>query len=561
MIRSLLIGLVFSIFFLPVLAQEGGSTKDDKGEFSGNFQTTNQFYVRDSSIGATTTQYQKQLSSTDAWLWLNYKRNGYTFTARFDLFNNSPLQNPQEAFTRSGLGIYSVRKDLENMSITVGYFYDQFASGMVFRSYEDRNLGLDFAVQGAHLKFTPTPNTTIKAFTGLQKYRFDLRPVVLKGVNAEHHFDINETFSLEPGASFVNRTIDPTTMNSMAASINNYSLENRFYPKYNVFVYNVYNTLRYKNFSWYLELAAKTPEAIINPNNDRMELHEGNVLLTSMSYSTKGFGVNAQYRRIEKFSFRTSPEENQNLGMIAYLPSITRQNVYRLLARYNAFTQEFGENGLQLELSYKPKFLKKHQTQINFNSSLATPLDGFRGKTVNPVNMDADTNRYFREYYFELQHKFTKKFKLLIGYQLINYNQRLFEAKPGVPYVRAQTVFGEATYKLTNSHSIRVESQFLQTGEDLGNFVNGLVEFNMAPHYSFSFGDMVNVSPGYRNQPPPGEDFDIVHYWNLFMAYTEKNTRFTAGYIRQVEGVNCTGGVCRVEPAFSGVRLTLTTNF
>ena len=45
------------------------------------------------------------------------------------------------------------------------------------------------------------------------------------------------------------------------------------------------------------------------------------------------------------------------------------------------------------------------------------------------------------------------------------------------------------------------------------------------------------------------------------MAVTQKNTRFTAGYIRQVEGVNCTGGVCRVEPAFSGVRLTLTTNF
>jgi hypothetical protein len=535
--------------------------KEDKGEFSGNFQTTNQFYVRDSAIGATTTQYEKELSSTDAWLLLNYKKSGYTFTVRFDLFNNSPLLNPQEAYTRSGIGFWSVNKKIDKVSLTAGYFYDQFASGMVFRSYEDRNLGLDFAVQGVHLKYTPTENTTVKAFTGLQKFRFDLRPMVIKGVNAEHLIPITENLSTEVGASLVNRTIDQNTMNIMASTINNYELEQRFYPKYNAFVYNLYNTLRFKDVTWYAEYAAKTPEAIINPNNNLMELHEGKVLLTNLSYSTKGFGITGQYRYIDKFSFRTSPLENQNLGMIAYLPSITRQNVYRLLARYNAFTQEFGENGLQLDLTWRPKFLKKHQTQLNFNSSIATPQGYFKGSTVSPFNFEADSNRYFREYYFEIQHKFTKKFKVLLGYQLINYNQKLFEAKPGVPYVVANTIFGEATYKLTGKKSIRFEAQYLKTEQDLGSFANALIEFNMAPHWSFSAGDMVNVSPGARNKPAAGKDFELIHYWNVFGAYTKKNTRLTGGYIKQVEGVNCAGGVCRVEPAFSGVRLTMTTNF
>jgi hypothetical protein len=560
MIKKLILSIFSVAFFFATQAQDGDK-KTDKGEFSGNFQTTNQFYVKDSSIGATTTQYQKELSSTDAWLLLNYKVSGYTFTVRYDMFNNSPLLNPQEAYTKSGIGMYSVRKDMEKMSITAGYFYDQFASGMVFRSYEDRNLGLDFAIQGAHIKYRPTENTTIKAFTGLQKFRFDLRPMVVKGINAEHHFDVNEGLSFEPGFSVVNRTIDQQTMNVIASSINNYDIEQRFYPKYNVFVYNVYNTLRYKNFTWYLELAQKTPEAIVNPNTDLMELQEGKAYLTSLSYSTKGFGINAQYRYIDRFSFRTSPLENQNLGMIAYLPSITRQNVYRLLARYNAFTQEWGENGLQVDVTYKPKALKKFGTQFNFNTSISTPLGFFKGNTVSPINFEADTNRYFREYYFEVQHKFTKKFKVLLGYQLINYNQSLFEAKPSVPYVISNTFFGEATYKITPSKSVRIESQYLRTEEDLGSFVNGLVEFNIAPHYSFSFGDMVNVDPGARNKPAAGGKFEIVHYWNIFGAYTYKNTRFTGGYIRQVEGVNCTGGVCRVEPAFSGVRVTLSTNF
>jgi hypothetical protein len=561
MLRKLVLSTLGLFLIGSIAFAQEGEKKAEKGEFSGNFQTTNQFYVKDSAIGATTTQYQRELSSADAWLLLNYKISGYTFTARFDLFNNSPLLNPQEAYTRSGLGIYSVRKDIDNLSITAGYFYDQFASGMVFRAFEDRNLGLDFGVQGVHVKYTPTENTTIKAFTGLQKFRFDLRPVVLKGANAEHHFGITENFSLEPGTSIVNRTIDQNTMNVMAATINNYKLEQRFNPTYNVFVYNVYNTLRYKNLSWYLELAEKTPEAIVNPNNDLMELHKGKAYLTSLSYSQKGFGVNAQYRYIDRFSLRTSPLENQNLGMIAYLPSVTRQNVYRLLARYNAFTQEWGENGFQLDLTYKPKALKKYQTQLNFNTSITTPLGSFQGNTVNPVNFEADSNRYFREYYVELQHKFTKKFKLLLGYQLINYNQRLFEAKPGVPYVVANTIFGEATYKLSNNKSIRFETQYLETKEDLGSFINGSLEFNIAPNYSFSIGDMLNVKPGARNKPSGENKFEMIHYWNVFGAYTFKSTRFTGGYIKQVEGVNCTGGVCRVEPAFSGVRLTLMTNF
>ncbi len=557
--KNRLLTLTLLVLGLHVFAQEP-EKKTDKGEFSGNFQTNVQFYVKDSSIGATTTQYQKELSSTDAWLLLNYKYSGYLFTARFDMFNNSPLWNPQEAYTKSGIGIWTISKDIEKLNVTAGYFYDQFASGMVFRAYEDRNIGLDFGIQGVRLRWQPTSNTIVKAFTGMQKYRFDLRPVVLKGFNAEQHYDIGDNFSVEPGASLVNRTIDNNTMNIMAATINNYDLADRFFPKYNVFVYNVYNTLRYKNFSWYFEYAAKTEEAIINPINNQMELHPGNVILTSMSYSTKGLGLNVQYRHIDKFSFRTSPIENQNLGMIAYMPSITRQNVYRLLARYNAFTQEFGENGLQLEFSWKPKFLKKYQTQFNFNTSLATGIGNFKKNTINPLNSDPDTARYFREFYFEVQHRFNKSFKLLLGLQNINYNQQLFEAKAAVPYVIANTVFGEATYKLSQRKSLRIEAQYLKTKQDLGSFANGLLEYNFAP-LSVSVGDMVNVNPGFRNQPAAGESFKLVHYWNIFCAYSHNNTRFTAGYIRQVEGVNCTGGVCRVEPAFSGMRLTLSTNF
>ncbi|MBX9448900.1 MAG: hypothetical protein KL787_03955 [Taibaiella sp.] len=45
------------------------------------------------------------------------------------------------------------------------------------------------------------------------------------------------------------------------------------------------------------------------------------------------------------------------------------------------------------------------------------------------------------------------------------------------------------------------------------------------------------------------------------MAYSKNAHRFSLAYVKQVEGINCTGGVCRYEPAFSGLRLGITSSF
>lgn len=560
--KKVLLTLFTSISFFCYLNAQESDDKKDKGEFSGNFQTNNQFYINDSLIGTNTTQYKREKSSTDAWLFLSYKIKGFKFNLRYDVFNNSPLFNPSEAYTKSGIGMWSVSKDIDKFNITVGYFYDQFGTGMVFRAYEDRNLGLDFAINGARVIYTPNENTQIKAFSGLQKFRFDVRPEVIKGLNAEHRIEVNENLNFQLGASIVNRTIDQSTMNTIVGAINNYSLENRFIPKYNVYAGNIYNTLSYKKFSLYTEYCQKSSEAIFNPMVERMQLRDGRIYYTSLSYSTKGFGVNAQYKRIESFSFRTSPLENLNLGMVAYLPSLTRQNTYRLLARYNAVVQELGENALGMEFTIKPQwnYFKKHQTTININTSVVTAKNEFNGSRINPFDFNTDTARYFREHYIDISHKFHRNFKAMLGFQYINYNQQLFEQKTKeYEYVTAKTYFGEITYKLNQTRSLRVEAQYLETAQDLGSFINGTVELNIAPHYSFSVGDMVNVNRVKRNTAASSDD--LVHYWNVFGSYTYKTTRMTAGYIKQVEGVNCTGGVCRVEPAFSGVRVTLQTNF
>src|SRR5690606_27135486 len=116
--------------------------------------------------------------------------------------------------------------------------------------------------------------------------------------------------------------------------------------------------------------------------------------------------------------FRTSPYEQLNNGLISYIPSITRQNTYRLLARYNAVTQFLGEESMQGEVIFTPK----RGTTITLNAS-----------NVNSLKENGDTNgmakHLFSEYYLEIQHKFTKKLKVKGGVQRIFYDQSRFEQK------------------------------------------------------------------------------------------------------------------------------------
>jgi hypothetical protein len=550
--------LLVVLWVLPSISwAQDKESFNDKGQFSGNFQMMSQFYQRDDRIGANTTQYLRELSSTDAWLFLNYKLKGFNFMFRFDMFNNSPLFNPQEAYSDQGVGFWQISKDIDKVNITGGYIYDQFGSGMTFRAFEDRNIGIDYALYGIRVIYSISDNTKLKAITGKQKNRFNFRESIIRGANLEHTFNITEKIMSEFGTSVVNRTLDQGTMNGIVNTINSYPIEERFIPRYNAYAFQAYNTLRYGRIAFMFEYCYKTPDAIMDFSN-KLYNAQGHIYHGSISYSSKGIGINAQFKRMDQFPFRNSPLDiapPPNNGPVNYLTSVTRQNTYRLLARYNAVPQELGENAAQLEVTYKPT----KKTQVNMNLSGVVNKEGVEFNSAQIV-WDT-TTRLFRETYVDVSHKFTNALKAMVGVQLIGYNQQVYEAQPNAPWVEVITPFGEITYKINKQRSVRLEWQWMNTQGDLGSFVNALVEYNVAPNWSFSAGDLLNYSPGFLNKPLQGEAFELIHYYNFFGAYNYKTTRFTLGYLKQPQGVNCTGGVCRVEPAFSGARITLTTNF
>ena len=124
-----------------------------------------------------------------------------------------------------------------------------------------------------------------------------------------------------------------------------------------------------------------------------------------------------------------------------------------------------------------------------------------------------------------------------------------------MPLVKAITPFAEIIYRITKNKSLRGQFEYQSTKQDFGSWIFGLLEFNIAPRWSISVSDMYNIVPN------PAKIADPKHYYNLFIAHTKGPHRFTASYVKQVEGINCTGGVCRYEPAFSGVRLGIFSTF
>lgn len=530
----------------------------DQGQLSGDLMLNTSIYRYDSLIGTNTSQYFHELSSAESWLFLNYRYKGYTISTRFDLFNNSPLLNPQEVYTGQGIGFYQISKDFGKLSVTGGYFYDQFGSGMIFRAYEDRNLGLDYAINGVRLNYHPNDSFFIKGFTGLQKYRFTLRNQVMKGVNSEKIWGFGP-LRMVTGAGLINRTLDQATMVLLANQINTMPLEDRFIPKYNVFAGSIYNTFTLGDLSLYAEYARKTKEATFITGDDgaqQLKNLDGSALYGNLSYSVSGLGINVQYKKIDNFIIRSSPFDNLLVGVVNFLPAISKQLSYRLPARYSISAIGQGETGISGDVTYSAS---KHST-FSLNTSYITQPNGAL---------------LYREYYADWNKKFTKQFRTILGMQSVFYNQAEYQGHPNAPNVTALTPFAEFSYRFSKPiipkkqkntedpsilwPSVRTELQYMMTQQDKGSFAWVLVELNFAPKYSFSFSDMINTKPlDYGAEVPNAKP---VNYYSGSFAYTYKQTHFSLGYVQQVEGVVCTGGVCRVEPAFSGFRFTLTTNF
>ncbi|MBS1613730.1 MAG: hypothetical protein JST49_12995 [Bacteroidetes bacterium] len=521
------------------------------GYFSGSYQNNVNFFIRDKKIGAYNLPHYDNLKvGTDNWLNLNYTNEKYQLDigVRMDFFYNSILRVPTTPYTGVGLGNFFIRKKIKDLTITAGYLYDQIGTGIIFRSYEERALGIDNAILGARLEYDVKGMLKLKAFAGAQKLKFSIQKPLILGFNAEGDFATKNNIIFKPGIGVINRSMDQDNINSVVATIESYDTAGRFVPKYNTYAVTAYNTISGGGFTWYVEGAYKTTEAIkkdqIRDAKDTLINSAGNCVYSTLNYSQKGLGITLQFKRTENFYLHTSPNPTEALfdGMLNFLPPVSRQNSLRLPSRYFAPSLENRELAFGAEITYSPSRKMTFTAQGSY-------IRDFILKKYNPSN-----ETFFAEALLEARFKPNRNLEIEVGFQFAEYNKFIYR-KEGEHDVRAYTPFAEVSYKFNKKMSIRAEVQYQHVKKDYGQWIYGLLEFNVAPRWSVAVSDMWNFDPN-----PDINPYDN-HYYSVFLGFTEGPHRFTIAYVKQVEGIVCTGGVCRLEPAFSGVKFGVNSTF
>ena len=169
-------------------------------------------------------------------------------------------------------------------------------------------------------------------------------------------------------------------------------------------------------------------------------------------------------------------------------------------------------------------------------------------------------DKYYQEFTVDFEKKISKNFKLNLKYLNQQYNKTVVEGEGGL--IKANIGVAEGKWTINRKMTLRAEAQYLHTNQDQGDWVFGLVEFSLLPHFMFTISDQYNghVNPVYDAQ----ENLiggDKVHYFQGLVTYTHKAHTLRVGYGKTRAGYNCSGGVCRYVPAQKGLTATYTFNW
>lgn len=517
----------------------------NSGNFSGYFEVNGQYYRPDSAIEAPEVP-EKWL--TNGFMGLTYNYGGLTAGVRYEAYMN-PLLGFDPGYKGNGIPFRFVSYATDILTVTAGNFYDQFGSGLVYRTYWEPNLGLDNAMDGLKAELRPLQGITLKGIIGRQRDFFDYPDNLVRGIDGD--FQLNDIFKpladqklrLGLGGSFVSKyqkdnsttRILPENVGAGAGRIN----------------------IKYGKVAFDAEYAYK----INDPSQANLfKYNYGEALFTNLTFTQKGLGIRLSGKRVDNMDYRSDRSVTGNRLLINYLPAVNRQQTYRLATLYPFATQPLGEMGGSAEVYYniKPQTLLGGEYGTNILVNFAGVSDIKRENLDDTLGYSSDflaigEDRFYQEVTIEVTKKLNKRSKFIASYLYQIFDRNKIEGKIGEKQVTSHLGVIEFTHKFTGTKSLRIDAEHLYTEQDRGNWAMLLLEYNMAPHWTFTIFDEWN----YGNDDPDKR----FHYFNGSITYVKGGTRMTLAWARQRAGLLCVGGVCRFVPASNGATITISSRF
>lgn len=515
-------------YFLSPLLGVGGALGQT---FSGSFQSDFQRYTNDNSL--IYEQLDSKIASNN-YLTLQGQYRKFRAGVRFEGYFPPLLGYP---YNLEGRGLVNkfITYQNERITATVGNFYEQFGSGMLLRTQEQRFLGMDTSLDGFQLKANPTKKYTVKFIGGKQRLGFKHADGLVIGLDNDFRFSKDSaTNQWSGGLSFVNKN-EPYSGILTTVKPNVWAVGGRL-------------NFQRNNFSFSTEYVTKSADA--TPAN-RYITRRGSGFLLNSNLDFEKLSLALNLKRIENFDFRSQRSETLNNALLSFIPATTKQHSYRLLTLYPYASQVMGEVGGQIDVVYSPDLT----TTISGNFAALNALnkktiEGEEGYTSSFFEIGKE--KYYRDLNIEFEKKWSKKFKTNIVFVYLNYNKGQILGTYQ-EMVKSYTFIFDATAKFSPKKALRFEVQHLATKQDKGNWAMSLIEYSISPKYFFYISDEVN----YRNF----SFGKVTHYPNIGSAFSYKSHRLSIGYGRQREGLLCVGGICRLMPAYTGFSASLTSSF
>lgn len=571
---------------LPAAAQE----EDGGVSLKGSIQSDVLIPQEDQKIGTGT---YKDWGLTNTYVDLQLLNKYVSAGARFEYLDH-PLPGFEKDFQGWGVPHIYVTGRLKHAELTLGDYYEQFGSGFILRTYEERSLGIDNSLRGARLTLKPVKGVTLKALAGQQRVYWHNRSwdkdfTYLNGTDpwiygADLELNVDQWFKrMDENGSRLTLGVSAVTKHERAEDIVNLrptGAKDEFGTdilgayKLNlptdVGAIDVRAQFQKGNYSLMAEYALKSQD----PSFDNGYIYRrGNALMLSGSYSKRGMSLLLQAKRSEDMAFRSERSRTGTAAFINHLPAFSQQQTYALAALYPYATQNaLGEWAFQGEFSYtfkrKTALGGKYGTTVKLNASHIRGIDrqplmaagqpvedlqGTKGYTTKFFRMGHDT--YYQDINVQLDKKVTKDFKLNLMYMHQRYNKTIVEGHGGT--INSHIAIAEGKYTINKKLTLRGEAQYLHTKQDQGDWWYGLLELSVLPHFMFTISDMYNAKVPNTDETATSKQ----HFYMVSGCYTHGAHRLQLSYGKTRAGYNCTGGVCRYVPASKGLQVSYNFNF
>jgi len=390
--------------------------------------------------------------------------------------------------------------DAGKFSLRAGHFFGIFGRGLVFNSYEDRVVKVDTRLDGLTAVYRDDA-LTVKIFSGTPS----IQPVDIRGADVEYALD----YGLKVGASGL--TYRPDDYEGPDGGI------------HREWVTSARLSQNFGPGDYYLEYGQKTGYDF-DPLTD--EADAGEALYANLNLYQGAFSLSWEHSYYKRFAVVANADGKTTLNRP---PSLAREFTWTLLNRAPHNLDPDDERGHNLDLLYS----------------------GDNGWTL--LASGATLQRHNGDPVYDLAFGSVQKDRL-----------GDFRATGGFGYQDSeglrQTVVAELTWFATETRSwtLQVEHQHVRLGGGYG-YDDGAydvdwfkLEYETAPRWSFA--GVLEMNNKYAEQQDFGEGSGPFPAAQITYTLSRGgNVGLWAG--KRQAGYLCSGGVCKLEPAFEGLEV------